>query len=101
MYYSTYLAYGVLIPDTDEDHLDAVLRGAPVRYLQAGSYDKDMTFLVIRSNEAPLGSYKAIPTDAFTGADYEAWDEQLALAVQNLGLTRTGEPSWLLIPDVG
>lgn len=100
-FHSAYLAYGVQIPDTDEDTLDCgIPKGTEVGHLRAGKYDAEMTFLVTECTEADLGEAPTVNPDRATRDQYETWDRDLRAAATALGLTDVPEPSWLLIPHV-
>jgi hypothetical protein len=103
MFHSAYLAYGVRIPDTSEDDLDAALRGTQgVSHLHAGGYDRDATYLVADDTctNAALGKPQRIEPAAVDPAQCEAWNTQLAAAMKAVGFTPTVPPAWLLIADV-
>lgn len=102
-HHSAYIAYGVRIPDTDEDTLDAALRGTKgVSHLHAGGYDRDATYLVAddTTTNAALGRPQRIEPATFDPAQCEAWNAQLATAAAAVGVTPAQPPAWLLIADV-
>lgn len=102
-YSSAYLAYGVRIPDTSEDDLDAALRGTTgVSHLHAGGYDRDATYLVADDTctNAALRGPQRIEPAALDPAQCEAWNAQLATAYAAVGVTPEQPPAWLLIADV-
>jgi hypothetical protein len=98
---SAYLAYGIQIPDTDEDTLDrGIPGGTEVGHLRAGKYDAEMTFLVTECTEADLGDAETVSPQQATPEQYATWDRDLKAATVVLGVVAYGEPSWLLIPNV-
>lgn len=100
-YHSTYFAYGIEIPATDEDVLDrGIPGGTEVGHLFAGSYDRDKTFLVTKCTEVDLGQAKAVDPQNTSSDEYETWNTQLAAAAEALGITPKNDPAWLVIPDV-
>lgn len=110
MYHSTYFAYGFRIPDDGApwqlaDRIDAELaklkdQCPEVGHLQAGDYDRDMTFLVTKSDEVDLGEYKTVTPETATGEQYAAWNAQLAAAGAALGIEEIPVPGWLVVPDL-
>lgn len=99
--HSTYFAYGVHIPDTDEEDLDrGIPGGTEVGFLYAGGYDHDMTFLVTKCTEIDLGTFKAVDPQGVSSDEYELWNAQLAAAMEALGVTPKAGPAWLAIPDM-
>jgi hypothetical protein len=109
-YQSAYFAYGLRIPVDgpawqESDRLDAELqklkdRCPEVGYLTAGDYDRDMVFLVTKSDEISLGKYGR--GSETTPEQRASWDAQLAHAVHALGLADADlePPGWLCIPDL-
>jgi hypothetical protein len=104
MWTSAYLAYGIEIPHTDEDTIDAKLNGTTVgvSHLNAGDYDHDKTYLVTACEDAELGTPATLDLGAhYTDDNPEGrWNQMLDHAVGVLGVTPLGEPGWLLIADV-
>ncbi|MBL1100109.1 hypothetical protein [Streptomyces coffeae] len=110
MYHSTYFAYGIRIPDDGPawklaDRIDAELAKVKdqcpdVGHLQAGDYDRDMTFLVTQSAAVDLGAFKTVTPQTATGEQYVAWGEQLRAAAVSLGVDEIPEPGWLVVPDL-
>ena len=99
IFHSAYLAYGIQIPDTPEDELDAKIPGGTeVGHLRAGAYDREMTFLVTECSEADLGEACTVNPDRATPDQYVTWDRDLRAAAKALSLTDIPEPTWLLIP---
>ncbi|MFF1686062.1 hypothetical protein [Streptomyces sp. NPDC058254] len=110
-YHSTYFAYGLRIPvdahpwaETDriDEELKAVRDQCPdVGHLTAGDYDRDMLFLVTKSNRVDLGEYGR--ASSATPEQRADWGRQLANAVDHLGYGHIRDldaPSWLCIPDL-
>ncbi len=108
LYHSAYFAYGVQIPDTSSDRLEAALAPLATRqkgddhvgYLHAGKYDDDRTYLVTRCEEADLGKARQVHPEQTTAEQYADWNHNLAEAIRALGLTDVPEPSWLVVPNV-
>ncbi|MFG3048105.1 hypothetical protein ACGFZR_24635 [Streptomyces sp. NPDC048241] len=99
IFHSAYLAYGIQIPDMDEDTLDRGIPGmSEVGHLRAGAYDREMTFLVTECSEADLGQVATVNPDRATREQYERWDRDLRAAAKALGVNEPPEPCWLLIP---
>ncbi|MEU0808751.1 hypothetical protein [Streptomyces sp. NPDC005970] len=109
-YHSTYFAYGFRIPDGGApwqlaERLEAELpklkgQCPDVGFLQAGDYDRDMTFLVTQSDEVDLGKFKTVTPQTATAEQYAAWGEQLRAAAVVLGVDEIPEPGWLVVPDL-
>jgi hypothetical protein len=111
MYHSAYFAYGIHIPTAESawaegDRIDTELanhkdRCPNVGHLTAGDYDRDMLFLVTKSDEIRLGDYGRASTA--TAEQRANWDLQLANAIQALGygdLPDLEAPGWICVPDV-
>lgn len=108
MSHSTYFAYGFQIADVhpnDTEALDTQLRQynaqhtTAVGYLQAGDYDRDMTFLVAHCTEVSLGSFRTVTPQAFASDQCEAWNRDLKAAAKSLGIVPR-EPGWIAVPDL-
>lgn len=100
-HHSAYFAYGIEIPDTDEDTLDrGIPGGTEVGHLHAGGYDTDKTFLVTKCTETRLGQVKAVDPQGTSSDEYELWNAQLTAAAEALGVAPKNKPAWLVIPDV-
>ena len=101
---SAYLAYGIEIPDTDEDTLDAKLHGQTVGvgHLNAGGYDTDKTYLTTYCESADLGKPETLDlgTHYADGNPEGRWNGMLAHAAEKVGVEPLGAPGWLLIADV-
>lgn len=110
-YQSAYFAYGLHIPVDgpawqESERIDTELqklkpRCPDIGFLTAGDYDRDMVFLVTKSDEVQLGSYGR--GSESTAEQRASWDAQLAAAVHALGLGETPDlepPGWLCIPDL-
>lgn len=101
---SAFLAYGIQIPDKDEEELDRGINGMPKRtdvgHLRAGKYDHEMTFLVTECKEADLGEACAVEPERATLEQYETWNRDLRATAKALGVEDPPEPTWLLIPHV-
>jgi hypothetical protein len=101
---SAYLAYGIEIPDTNEETLEERLGGETVgvSYLRAGAYDTNKTYLTACCESADLGDPENLDLAAhYTDGNPEGrWNDMLAHAVEKVGLESIGEPGWLLIADV-
>ncbi|MFE3202152.1 hypothetical protein [Embleya sp. NPDC059237] len=102
---SAYFAYGSPIPTTGEELLEEVLQARPeiepnrVGYLRAGTYDRDMTFLVTECVEADLGKYERVTPQAFDRGRTTAWDQSIRAAAAELGHTNIPDPGWFVVPD--
>lgn len=107
-YHSAYFAYGVQVPDTNINDLEEKLydhtqqHGGDVGYLDAGSYDRHMTFLVTHCFTATLGQHKTVTPGDFDTDTVKSWNDQLQAAATALGFddTEVSTPGWLLIPDM-
>ena len=107
-YHSAYFAYGVHVPDIDINDLEEKLydhtqqHGGDVGYLDAGSYDRNMTFLVTHCFTATLGQHKTVTPGDFGTDTVQSWNDQLRAAATALGFddTKVSTPGWMLIPDV-
>jgi hypothetical protein len=100
-YTSAFLAYGIQIPDKDEDELDrGIPGGTEVGHLRAGRYDREDTYLVTKCTEADLGNSVVVDPHRATAEQYEAWDRDLRAAAGALGVDEIPEPAWLLIAHI-
>ncbi|MBM7088093.1 hypothetical protein JTP67_05905 [Streptomyces sp. S12] len=100
-YHSAFLAYGIQIPDMDEDTLDrGIPGGSEVGHLRAGRYDAEDTFLVTKCTEAEIGTPVVVDPERATREQYETWSRDLRAAATALGVTDIPAPSWLLISHV-
>ena len=105
---SAYLAYGMQIPDTSSDQLQAALAPLKTRtkgndyvgYLHAGRYDDEDTFLVTRCTEAEIGEPVVVAPERVTAEEYADWNESLGEACRALGLAEIPNAEWLLIAHV-
>jgi hypothetical protein len=104
MYHSAYFAYGFQIPATDSDVLEEALKdlpkGSPVGYLQAGSYDRDMTFLTTQCTEVKLGDHRTVKPELVETTELDAWNKALTEAAARLGVQTGFEPGWFVVPDM-
>jgi hypothetical protein len=104
MHHSTYFAYGIRVPDTDPETLDAALKGQPdnarVGYCHGGDYDADMTFLVTEFHRVNAGDFKVITPESFQRYEIPAWNAALHAIAVKLGHADHPAPGWLLIPDL-
>lgn len=107
--HSTYFAYGIHVTtdryawhesDHAETELPKIKKDCPdVGYLTAGDYDRDMFFLVTRSNEVGLGKFEHVTPQTASPEQIADWDRQLIAAAMALGYRDTSAPGWLVIPD--
>lgn len=97
---TAWLAYGIQIPNTHAEDLEAKLKDTVgVGYLHAGPYDREKTYLVTACHSADLGTPKTVDLgDAYTDGDPTGrWDAMLGHAVEKVGAGRLTHPGWLLI----
>lgn len=105
---SAYLAYGMQIPHTSSDQLQAALAPLKTRtkgddyvgYLHAGRYDDEDTFLVTQCTEAEIGEPVAVAPERVAAEKYAVWNEGLTEACRALGLAEIPPAEWLLIAHV-
>lgn len=103
IYCSAYLAYGIQIPDTDGDTLEAALKELAngVSYLHAGRFNEQRTYLTAECHGVEAGGYLVtVSTTVTDRPEHAAWDTRLKAAAEALGHTDTAAPAWLMIPDL-
>ncbi|MEU0098244.1 hypothetical protein [Streptomyces sp. NPDC006267] len=100
MNHSTYFAYGFQIPDTDPDVLEGTALGKGVRYLQAGDYEQDRTFLVTQCTKVRLGDHRKVKPESFQVTETETWNAALTEAAARLGVYTGFEPGWIVVTDL-
>jgi hypothetical protein len=104
LYHSTYVAYGLEIPDTDFDTLDNTLADQPdgehlyrVQHLFLGDFKK--TFLLTRCEEIEACDFARLTPDAFTRTELPVWNTVLHNMAVRLGHEVHPEPAWLVLHD--
>jgi hypothetical protein len=103
LYSTAYLAYGLQIPDTDTEAVEAALQALDngVHYLTAGRFDEQRTYLTTECHNAEAGQYLGLAPETLNERPERAgWDQALIVAAAALGHTDTPAPGWLLTADV-
>lgn len=95
---SAWLIYGIQVPDTPPDAMEELLKDqGGVRFLHAGPYDDDRTFLATEGAEHESGdpATRVRPQDV-TAETYARWDAALRRAARAMGADDPPQPGWLL-----
>ena len=103
LYSTAYLAYGIQIPDADNDVVEAALRDLAngVSYLQAGRFEEQRTYLTTECHRVNAGEYRIFAPDALADrSERPAWDTALRAAAEALGFPGTPVPRWFLTADL-
>lgn len=99
--HTTYLAFGIQIPDTDPEELREKLHGSGLGYLHAGDYDKGMTFLVTECHTVNLGTFRIIRPEVHPTEQVAEWTRMLRDGATRLGIINMRPPGWFVVPDFG
>lgn len=96
---SAYVAYGVQIPDTDVEMMEAGTYPAGVGYLHAGGYDREMTFITAYCESADIGDVQRFRPQDYTADTYAMWNAGIRDAAASIGVELTEDPGWFVVPD--